>query len=275
MAQLKFKITIKEFKYYFAALLVLLTIGIALYSSLFNDTVFCKKNDYSADVCIDNNQVDFLNYKNNSADNALVYGELKALDPVTFKEIGGEYSHVVKVTEKLKKTVSKNGETIVNWIPIETLSLKSTRTSFLNEEHPYDTIKFPITSYITTKQIGDNIRDVYYGTDVSCMGTVYVTKENGEVQYGRFFPDRNIKETMSGINAIWIPIVFCFAWLFITGVCLQKMYYIHMNIKKKRRMKNAYIQKNVGTENINAERYCAPVNTEYYEEVIYPEEIAI
>lgn len=62
---------------------------------------------YNKAIQIDNNTELFQYGMDTNVGNAFVYGELKAVDPVTYPEIGGKYMYVRKVEEHYNKHTKK------------------------------------------------------------------------------------------------------------------------------------------------------------------------
>ena len=86
------------------------------------DKIQDRQNDVNAEyqkaVQIENNTELFQYGMSTNVGNAFVYGDLKAIDTVSFEEIGGEYLYVEKVeehynrhTRTVTKTRTVNGKT--------------------------------------------------------------------------------------------------------------------------------------------------------------------
>lgn len=100
-----------------------------------------------------------------SIGNAFVYGELKAVDPVGYEGVDGDYSYIKKVKEKytkhtrvVTKTRTVNGktqtytdtETYWTWDEVAHWEQRSTKITFLDVEFDYGEISFPSSGHITT-----------------------------------------------------------------------------------------------------------------------------
>jgi hypothetical protein len=113
---------------------------------------------YNAALQIDNDSDLFIYGMKTNVGNAFVYGDLKAVDYVTYPEIGGQYSYVEKVKERytrhtrtVTKTKTVNGkqqtytetEEYWTWDVVDRESKSSTKITFLDVEFDYGTINFP------------------------------------------------------------------------------------------------------------------------------------
>ena len=81
---------------------VMILFGVIIADGI-NDTVMERQQEFNTAVKIDNDKDLFEYGMKTNVGNAFVYGELKAVDTVTFDEIGGEYSYVEKIKEKYSK----------------------------------------------------------------------------------------------------------------------------------------------------------------------------
>lgn len=141
----------------------MLIIGIIISGNI-NDAVMEKQQEYATALQINNDKELFEYGMRTNIGNAFVYGELKAVDTVTFDEIGGEYSYIEKVKEKYTmhtRTVTKTKivdgksktytetETYWTWDKIDSWSKHSEKITFLDVEFDYGLINFLIQSILT------------------------------------------------------------------------------------------------------------------------------
>ena len=95
-------VTKREILFSIIIICFMLVIGIIISGNI-NDSVMEKQQEYNTALQI-NNDKDLFEYgMRTNVGNAFVYGELKAVDTVTFDEIGGEYSYVKKIKERYTK----------------------------------------------------------------------------------------------------------------------------------------------------------------------------
>lgn len=181
--------------------------------------------------------------------NAFVYGDLKAVDAVSFEEIEGEYIYVEKIKERYEKherevtkTDSKGNkyteiEVYYDW-DIENIESKhSENIMFCGNKFPYDKISYSSRKYIETIyaykeyswKSGENVevRFVYYGTPVSSTGTIYTKLSNGTISdNSKFFKDYTIDQALESYTSEFENVVFWIFWIsLIVGVVIVFYYY--------------------------------------------------
>lgn len=174
--------------------------------------------------------------------NAFVYGDLKAVDTVTFPEIGGEYMYVRKVTERYTKhtrTVTKtktvNGETKTyteeeeywTWDEIDRESHTCNEVTFLDVTFDSEKIDIPIAGYIDTLYESRRIRHNYYGTGIEFVGTIFTDLRDNTITDGtNFYNNKTIDQTVELLKAIDWTFAFWVFWIFVIGACVYGFYYI-------------------------------------------------
>ena len=185
---------------------------------------------------------DWFNTNSANVGNAFVYGDLKAVDTVTFQEIGGEYMYVRKITERYTKhyrTVTKtktvNGETKTytekeeywTWDEIDRESQKCNEITFLGVTFASDKIDIPYADYIDTIKESRKIRYVYHGTGTEHVGTIFTDLRDGTIKdESPFYEDHTIEETVERLKAIDWTIIFWIVWIFVIVGCVYGFYYI-------------------------------------------------
>lgn len=231
------RITKREVLVSIAIISIMLLIGLVIHGNI-NDRLMLEYQKYNTALQIDNDS-ELFNYgiKTNIG-NAFVYGDLKAVDTVTYPEIGGEYSYVKKVKEKYTKHTrivtytDSDGDTHTKieeywtWDYVDSWSKHCNKISFLDVEFDYGAIDFPSSHYITTQKESSKIRYKYYGTDTKFTGTIYTELNNNTVNNSKFHNNMNIKETMESMKSGWQLILFWFFWIALTGCCVYGFYYL-------------------------------------------------
>ena len=165
--------------------------------------------------------------------NAFVYGDLKAVDTVTYEEIGGEYMWVSKVKEKYTKhtrTVTKyrtvNGErqayttteTYWTWDVVDRDSKQCEEIAFLGVVFDSDKIRLPSTHHIDTISGGYHIRYKYYGVDTEHVGTIFTDLRDDTISDNTpFYKNYTIPETVEFLQAWDWTSVFWIFWIILTG----------------------------------------------------------
>lgn len=233
-------VTKREVLFSIVIICAMLIIGIIIAGNI-NDAVMEKQQEYITALQI-NNDKDLFEYgMRTNVGNAFVYGELKAVDTVTFDEIGGEYSYVKKVKERytrhtrtVTKTRTVNGKTQTytetevywTWDEVDSWSKHSEKITFLDVEFDYGTIDFPYRSHIDTLDGGYHVRYVYYGAPTYSIGTIYTKLANGTIPESTMHHNRTIEETLDSAMRDGSVIGFWIGWVFLTGGVIYGFYYI-------------------------------------------------
>lgn len=221
---------------------VLLVVGIVISGNI-NDAVMGQCQEYDTALQINNDKELFEYGMRTNIGNAFVYGDLKAVDTVTYPEIGGAYSYVEKVKERytrhtrtVTKTKTVNGKTKTyteqevywTWDAVASWSKHSEKISFLDVEFNYGVIDFPYSNHIATQKESNHVRYVYYGTGTKFVGTLYAVLKDNTIDKTNFYNNSDIGETIEslkfGLEASIV--VFWIAWALLTAGCVAGFCYL-------------------------------------------------
>lgn len=217
--------------------LVMLLIGIVIHGNI-NDKLMLEHQKYNTALQIENDSDLFKYGMRTDVGNAFVYGDLKAVDTVTYPEIGGEYSYVEKVKEKYTMhtrtvthtksdgTTYTTTETYWTWDYVDSWSMHSEKISFLDVEFNYGTIDFPSSNYITTQKESSTIRYKYYGTGTEYIGTLYAVLNDNTISETSFYNNQNIQETIEYLKSGLELVIFWILWILLTCGCVYGFYYL-------------------------------------------------
>lgn len=248
-----FKITKREVLFSIAIIAVMLLIGFVIHGNI-NDALMLRYQEYNTALKIDNNAEMFAYGMRTNIGNAFVYGELYAVDPVSYPEVEGEYSKIKKVKEKYTqhfRTVTKtrtnaDGEVETyteieeywTWDEIDSWSQHSTKINFVGSEFDYGMIEFPSTSHIDTQYESRKIRYCYYGSPTSCVGTLYTVLKDNTINENRFYT-MTIDETIEYFESSIELVIFWIVWIPLTGGLVYLFYYLDNNwLEDKKSIKN-------------------------------------
>lgn len=171
---------------------------------------------------------------------AFVYGNLEAVDTVTFPEIGGEYMYVKRIKEKytqhtrqVSRTRTVNGkaqiyqttETYWTWDEVERESVRCKEVQFLGIPFSSNKIDIPAADYIDTIKESSEIRYKYYGTGTRYIGTIFTELRDGTIADGtRFYANMSIEKTVEYLEAGAGVIIFWIVWTLLMGSCVYGFY---------------------------------------------------
>ena len=170
--------------------------------------------------------------------NAFVYGDLLAVDTVTYPEIGGEYMYVRKVTERYTMhtrtyTTTVNGKTQVRtqtywtWDEVDRESKMCKEISFAGVVFPSNKIDIPGAHKIDTIKESSKIRYVYYGVGTKYTGTIFADLRDGTIPDGtRFYNLNTIEETVEQLQSFNWNILFWIFWIALIGAAVYGFYWL-------------------------------------------------
>ena len=142
--------------------------------------------------------------------NAFVYGDLKAVDTVTYPEIGGEYMSIEKVEEHYNRHTEiytdSNGHrrirTYYSWDYHDSESKICQNVNFCGIDFPSSKIDLPYRDYIETIKESSRVRFKYYGTPTEHTGTIYTVLKDKTISDGsNFAVNKTIAETLESYTS--------------------------------------------------------------------------
>ena len=235
-----FKITPREIIASISIIAVMILIGV-LISSKISEHQMDRNEIYNKAVKIES--TDLFQYgMDTNVGNAFVYGDLKAVDTVTYPEIDGEYMYVEKVKEKYTKhtrTVTKyktvNGkrksytttETYWTWDRVGSEDKKCNEVTFCGITFNVSKFDIPSSNHIDTIKESSHIRYKYYGVGTEFTGTIFTDLRDKTISDNtNFYNGINIEETVERLESGSGEIIFWIFWILLTGGCVYGFFYI-------------------------------------------------
>lgn len=231
------EITKREILVSVAIIAVMLSIGLIIYGKI-SDYDMTKNQDYSLAAKIEEDADLFQYCMRTNIGNAFVYGELKAVDTVTYPEIGGAYSSVKKVKEeytmhirtvrvKCGNTWTTETETYWTWDEVDSWNEHANEISFLGVKFDYGTIKFPSRDYICEQDESPDVRYVYYGAPAECLGTIYAELRGNTISnVSGIYEGQSIEDVLSHMTSNWGGMIFWLVWICLTGTLVFGFCYL-------------------------------------------------
>lgn len=232
------EITKREILVSVIILSIMLILGIIIHGNI-NESLMLEYQEYDTALQIDNDSELFVYGMKTNVGNAFVYGNLKAVDTVTYPEIDGEYSYVEKIKERYTRhtrtvmdydedgnVVGSHEEEYWTWDRVDNWSKHSEKISFLNVEFEYGAIDFPYSSYITTIKESSKIRYKYYGSPTECTGTIYTVLKNGTINQTNFYNNSTIDNAIESLESGFELFLFWFLWILLTIGCICVFCYL-------------------------------------------------
>lgn len=176
------------------------------------------------------------------AGNAFVYGDLEAVDPVTFDELDGEYVWVRKIeehhnrhTKQVRHTRTVNGkiktyyttEVYYSWDYYDSWEKHSNMILFCGHEFEYSKIDLPYSEYVETQNQSSSVRFQYYGVSAQHTGTLYTKLADNTIsEQSRFFKDCSIEDALEECTSEFYIGVFWFVWVVLVLAIVVGFYYL-------------------------------------------------
>lgn len=230
------EITKKEVITSITIISIMMIIGICI-SEFIQNKVDDQNSIYTKAVKIDSltsNEL-FVYGMDTNVGNAFIYGTLKAIDPVTFPEIGGEYMEVEKIkevyqmhTRLVSHTRTVNGKTSTyyttevyySWDYAGSETLKCNEVTFCDVTFPSSKINLPSTNYIKTIKQSSTVRYKYYGSNTEYTGTLFSSLKDKTIsENSNFFENKNLEEALEASiqSGKMTLILFWIMWICLTG----------------------------------------------------------
>ena len=181
--------------------------------------------------------------------NAFVYGDLQAIDTVTFDEVGGKYLCIEKVEERYERherevtvTDSKGikhtkTEVYYEWETEDSEVRHSENIRFCGIEFPYEKIPYSLDNHIETIESGREyswksgefvkVRFQYYGTSPKHTGTIYTKLSDGTISNNsRFFRGYTIEQALDSCTHSVANGMFWALWIALTAGVVTEFCYL-------------------------------------------------
>ena len=225
------------------AILAAFLIGGFLISDRIQDSIDDENMKYNTAVkidCLDSNELFVYGMRTNIG-NTFVYGELIAVDPVSYPDIDGEYMEIKKTKEKYTRhtrqvahTRTVNGRTrtyyttqvYYSWDYAGSESKKCAKVRFCDVEFSSDRINLPPLEHIDTQTFG-NIRYIYEGSKTEYIGTLFSDlREDTISDNSDFLTNMTIDEAVEYYKQTGVvkQVLFWFIWTVICGACVYGFY---------------------------------------------------
>ena len=170
--------------------------------------------------------------------NAFVYGDLKAVDSVTYDEIDGEYMYIEKVEERYTmhtRTVSYtvNGkvkhrtETYWTWDYAGSEDKQCKEINFCGVTFDSNKINMPSSYLIDTIKESSHVRYKYYGVSKEYTGTIFTKLSDHTIQdQTAFYENKNISEVLKYKTTGGWNVAFWIGWIVLTVILTVGFYYL-------------------------------------------------
>lgn len=226
-----FEITKREILASISIIAVMILIGI-LISGKISEYQMDKNEKYNKAVKIESQEM-FKYGMDTNVGNAFVYGDLKAVDTVTYPEISGEYMYVEKVKERYTRHTRQvrhsnyTTETYWTWDRVGSEDIKCKQISFCDIVFPSNKIEMPGTDYIDTIKESSHVRYKYYGVRTKYAGTIFTDLRDKTISdNSNFYNNSTIDETIEYLESSVGTVIFWIFWVILIGLAVFGFYYL-------------------------------------------------
>lgn len=240
-------ITKREIIVSIAIISVMLIIGFII-SGKITDYENDKNTEYQKALHITDSEL-FQYGMETNVGNAFVYGDIQAVDTVTFEEIGGEYLYVEKIEERYERherkvtKKDKDGkeytktEVYYEWETESRESKHADEIEFCGIVFPYGKINFSEDKYIDTIR-GDRewswksgefvkVQYKYYGVSANHTGTIYTRLADNTISDNSpFYENCTIEQALKSCAYGGRNILFWIAWILFSSACVYGFCYL-------------------------------------------------
>ncbi len=242
-----FKITKREVLVSIIIISIMLLIGVVIHDNI-NDKLMLEYQKYNTALQIENDSDLFSYGMKTNIGNAFIYGDLEAVDTVTYPEIKDEYIYIKKIEkryERHERTVTETDsdgntytriEEYYEWETEKEESKHSKEIKFCGIKFPYSKLNLPSSDYIKTIK-GDKVyswksgervkvKFEYYGVSTKYTGTIFADLKNGTIPDNtNFYNNQTINETIDYLKSGWQLVLFWVVWILLIGGSVFGFYY--------------------------------------------------
>ena len=234
----EFEITKREIIMSIAIAAIMIVFGILIFGKI-SESNMDSDEIYNKALRV-NDKATFKYGMKTNIGNAFIYGELSAIDTVTYPEIGGKYLNVEKTeqeytmhTREVSSTDSKGNvtyhtETYWTWDDINSEEKQCSKVMFYGSKFNSSQFSIPSRDYITTIDGGYNLRYEYYGYPQKSVGTIFTSLLDGNINKIDipFYKDMDIKQTVDYLESDADLVIFCIVWFLVICGTIYGFYYL-------------------------------------------------
>ena len=235
-----FEITKRELLASVSIIAIMLLIGVII-SGKISEAQLDVNEKYNKAIKIDT--LDLFEYgMRTNVGYAFVYGDLKAVDTVSYPEINGEYMYIEKIEEhynmhtRTVTTTDSKGkthtrtETYWSWDYAGSEEQRCSEITFLGHTFTSNKVEFPSTKRIDTIKESSHVRHKYYGVDTEYIGTIFTDLRFDTITDNTpFYVNMTIEQTVKHLETGSYVIFFWIFWIILTGFCVYGFYYADNN----------------------------------------------
>lgn len=231
------EITKREIIFSVIIIAAMLIIGIII-SGKISDSIFDRNEKYNKAIHVEDKDLFEYGMRTNVG-NAFIYGDLVAVDTVSYPEIDGEYLYVEKVKERYtqhtrtvsypcgKRTCTRT-EHYWTWDRVGSEEKRSQKVTFLDVEFDFNQFLIPSDEHLTTIKESSRIRYKYNVVPTKVTGTIFTDLRDKNIGKNiAVHEDMTIEKAYDYLTmGEWNLWLFWFLWVAATGGVVYGFYYL-------------------------------------------------
>lgn len=245
-----FRITKREIMFGIIIFFIMLFIG-GFICNIIDDNITIRNQKYLSSIKINDNARQLRYGMDTNVGNAIVYGDMKAIDPVSMDDVTGEYMYIKRIKERYTAhtrtvTYTSNGKTHTRVEVYYTWDAVDSWKSVVDEVYYVgNRFKFSLFNYHDTDVLRLNNSNIanksrWYKTDSTYLyetssvryyfsvipdtvsGTTFAHLDNGTMNDVSFVANKNIDEFINSAvkDEMIYDVIFWIAWLFLTAALI-------------------------------------------------------
>lgn len=232
------EITKREIILSISIIVLMMILGLSISNKLV-ESKMDKEEKYNKALKIINKDIFEYGMKTNVG-NAFVYGQLEAIDTVSYDDIPGEYLRIKKVREVYTRhtrvvTHTVNGklktktETYWSWDYDGSEIKTSEKVKFLDIEFNTNKFIIPEGDYIDTIKTSHNVRYKYYGYPSKLNCTIFSYLSDNSISNNTNIYNLTIEETIESLQSNAVIVFFWICWIAFICILVYGFYYLDNN----------------------------------------------
>lgn len=231
------EITLREVLASLVIIAIAALIGV-LISGAIRKNLSDNRAKYNKAIKINNDKDQFEYGMRTNVGNAFVYGELKAVDTVSWEHLKGKYMAITRVqehytmhTRQVYHSDGKNGgyyttEVYYTWDEIDRQYKGCKEITFCGVKFSANKIIFPSSYDKDTYRIDTDDRYIFYVVDKKYTGTIFTSLRDKTISDKSRFYVMNIQETYDYLTSNAPLYIFIVMWIILSGIGIGIFYYL-------------------------------------------------
>jgi hypothetical protein len=245
-----FRITKREIMFSVIIFFIMLFIG-GFICNIIDDNITIRNQKYLSSIKINDDARQLRYGMDTNVGNAIIYGDMKAIDPVSMDDVTGEYMYIKKVKERYTPhtrtvTYTSNGKThtrvevYYTWDAVDSWKSAVDEVYYVGNRFKFSLFDYHDTDVLRLNNLNITDKSRWYKTDNTYLyetssvryyfdvipdvvsGTTFAHLDNGTMNDVSFVANKNIDEFINSAvkDEMLYEVIFWIAWLFLTAILI-------------------------------------------------------